>query len=172
MRLGNFAGLAALAVALCPGQGAIAQEKGVCRENAYTERPVNPAKSDLWQMQFSQRDPSLMQQLAGNWYSEVTANINGAQMVNQQIQSFDANGAYGYRDQTCTVGMPQIPCSTNQGYGRWAAIAQGNGGVYVARNFSDLNRQDECAGFTAAFRDANTLVDPQTGQVLMQRANP
>lgn len=160
--------LTALAAALPPA-AARAQQAGVCRENAYTERPVNTAKSDLWQKQFASGDPGLMQQLAGAWYSEQAANINGARMINRQIQTFDASGAYGYQDQTCGLDTPQIPCSTNQGYGRWTALPGQNGMFRVERNFSDLNRQDECAGFTASFANPGTLIDPQTGQVIMQR---
>lgn len=159
---------AVAAAALLPLAGQ-AQDDAVCRENAYDGRPVNPAKSDQWKMQFANRDQALMGQIAGNWYSEVSADIGGNVMVNRQIQTFEASGSYGYQDQTCSPAMPQLPCSQNQGYGRWAAWRLADGTIYVARNFSDLNRQDECAGFTAYLADPDTMLDPATGQVSMQR---
>jgi hypothetical protein len=145
-----------------------AQDAGVCRENAYQGRPVNPGTSERWQMQFAGRDPSLMAALAGRWYSETQANVGGQIMVNRQVQTFDASGAYGYEDQTCSVSYPQMPCSSNQGYGRWAALRQADGSVYVARNVSDLNRQDECTGFSAWMQGPGLLIETTTGGA-MQR---
>jgi hypothetical protein len=159
----------ALACLAAMSTASLAQDDAVCRENAYTGRPENPAKSELWRQQLASRDQGLMNQIAGQWYGEVTANIGGATMINRQYQTFDASGSYGYQDQTCSVDNPQMPCSTNQGYGRWAALPQQGGVFYIARNLSDLNRQDECAGFAAAFADPGHLVDPQTGRLILQR---
>jgi hypothetical protein len=146
-----------------------AQEAGVCRENDVTGRPVNQAKSDLWQRQFAAREQALMNQIAGQWYTEISANIGGAVMISRQYQTYDASGAYGYQDQTCDANNPQMPCSSNQGYGRWAALTQHDGTIYVARTVSDLNNQDACIGFSAIFADPGHLVDAQSGQLILQR---
>jgi hypothetical protein len=147
----------------------LAQEAGVCRENGTDGRPVNQAKSDLWQRQFAAREQALMDQIAGQWYTEITANIGDAVMISRQYQTYDSSGAYGYQDQTCAANNPQMPCSSNQGYGRWAALTQQDGTIYVARTVSDLNNQDACIGFSAVFADPDHLVDAQSGQLVLQR---
>ena len=160
-------GLAAILV--LPTVKAAAQDLGQCRENRLSGAPVNPAKSALWHQQFAARDQALMNRIAGQWVSELISDIDGNRMINRQIQSLDGSGAYGCRDETCALTYPQMPCSTDQGYGRWAALPQQGGSFQLARTVSDLNRQEECIGATMQLQGPDVMLDSQTGQVLAQR---
>lgn len=101
----------------------------------------NPTVSLNWQRTQQAADPHVMQQIAGVYYGEQRDPTG--QMINQIYRSYEANGLWQYRDQTCTIGS-QIPCSQNQGAGQWAAYAQQDGSVFLMVHFSDLSRSNSC----------------------------
>ena len=103
-------------------------------------------------------DPSILPLIVGTWYTE-----NQSPQTNQiqRIYStYDANGLYQYRDQTC--GGTGI-CSQNQGHGSFRAVPRGQQ-FFTMLNFSDLSRQQQCVSDDVSFPNPTTMVG-RTGAV-------
>lgn len=97
-------------------------------------------------------DPSILRFIVGTWYTE-----NRSPQTNQVqrlYSSFDANGLYGYRDQTC--GAMNI-CSQNQGTGSFRAVPRGQQ-FFIMMNYSDLSRQNQCVSDDVSFPNPTTMV--------------
>jgi len=71
-----------------------------------------------------------MQAVAGVYYGEVSS--SDGTMYEQVYRSYEANGLWQYRDQTCpTDNQGYLPCSQNQGAGQWAAYNLADGSIFL-----------------------------------------
>ena len=106
-------------------------------------------------------DPKVMQTVAGVYYGEFPS--PDGRMYEQVYYSYEANGLWQYRDQTCTANnQAGVPCSQNQGAGQWAAYGLNDGSVFLMIHFSDLSRSNTC--FSQTIRLGNGgFVDAGSG---------
>lgn len=140
-------------LALLASSPSLAQnDPTACWDRIEGQVPVNTffnkQLSDYWRQMLQQADGQLMGQIAGVYYGERPS--PDGQYINRQYRSYEANGLFQYRDQTCG-NIAGIPCSENQGTGEWRAVNQGNGATYLMIRFSDLIRTDACAGEQVRF---------------------
>ena len=147
---------AAAAMVFSSPTHAIAQQYQ-CLDNL-SRKPGFPAPPDHqasfnWERLGTMVDQASMQAMVGVWYGE-SRNPQGNQ-IQYIYSSFEANGLYQYRDQTC--GAPNI-CSNNQGHGSFRAARQPDGSILVMINVSDLNRQQQCVSDQVTFPNPNTMV--------------
>ena len=98
----------------------------------------NPTVSMNWQQTLQNADPRAMARLAGVYYMELPN--PQMQMINRAYRDYEANGVWGYQDQTCS----STGCSQNQGAGQWAAYEQRDGSIFLMVHFSDLARTNAC----------------------------
>lgn len=110
--------------------------------------------SQDWQNRFQRTDANAVQMIAGVWYGEIPAPQLG--MIAYIYESFQPNQIFDYRSRTCS----NISCSDSYGTGMYAAETQGDGSIFVTRNFSDNNRRNACSGGYLRFTDRNTMVAP------------
>ena len=135
----------------------------VNRMNPQTSPVYNvpdPQASATWDRLASANDPRAAQALAGTWYMRNVAPQSG--QVQEYYATFDPNGLFQYRDQTCgSTGM----CSRNQGNGQFRAAFENDGSIFYMTNFSDLNRDHQCVSDTVRVQDNSTLVN-RSGNVM------
>jgi len=124
---------------------------------------LNKQMSDFWRQMLKVADPKVMGQIAGVYYGERRS--SDGLYINRQYRSFEGNGLFQYKDQTCTIGST-IPCSENQGTGEWRAANQTDGSTYLMARFSDLNRTSACFGDRISLQNGG-MVDE--GGVFWQR---
>jgi hypothetical protein len=134
----------------------LAQQLSQCLDNL-SRRPGFPAPPDYyasatWAQLPPLADAGILRLLVGTWYTE-----NRSPQTNQVqrlYSSFEANGLYQYRDQTCGAGNI---CSQNQGTGSFRAVPRGQQ-FFIMMNFSDLNRQNQCVSDDVSFPNPATMV--------------
>jgi hypothetical protein len=110
----------------------------------------NPSATQNWMQTRANADGRVMQAMAGLYQSQF--NDPSGQMAEYVRRSYEANGLWGYEDQTCTVNSP-IPCSQNQGAGLWAAYQQPDGTIFLMVHFSDLARSNNCFSQTVQLQN-------------------
>lgn len=143
-------------VALSSAQ-AIAQQTQ-CYDNR--TRGIDAQGTVTWQRLLQTNDPAAMRMLVGTWFNQ---NTNRQLNMTQSIyQTFDPNGLFQYRDQTCG-GMVNT-CSNNYGTGSFRASRQQDGSIFFMTNFSDLNRTNQCVSGQVTFPNQTTMVS-RTGAV-------
>ena len=120
--------------------------------------PADHYSSATWLQMPRFPDPSILPLIVGTWYTE-----NHSPQTNQVqriYSSYEANGLYQYRDQTC--GATNI-CSQNQGHGSFRAVPRGPQ-FFIMINFSDLSRLRQCVSDDVSFPNPTTMVG-RTGSV-------
>jgi len=149
---------ALVAVSLVSAPGAALAQQPSCLDNL-SRRPGAYPPPDLyasatWDRLPNNADPAILRLLVGTWYTENKApQLN---MVQKIYSTFEANGLFQYRDQTCG-SVPGVPCSQNQGTGSFRAV-NNNDRIFVMTNFSDLNRWNQCVSDDVTFPDPTTMV--------------
>jgi hypothetical protein len=141
--------IAALILTAGTVQGALAKDQ--CWDRREGEYPnnmfLNMVMTDQWRDLSGRADSQAMRGMVGVWYGEISAPSLG--MVDRQYRSFEANGLFQYKSQTCG-NIAGIPCSENYGTGQWVAVfADNNGAVQVMMHFDDMTQSDRCGGFVA-----------------------
>ena len=86
----------------------------------------DPQSSFTWNQLAGRNDPRAAQALAGTWVTRYVSPQDGR--VQDYYASFEANGLFQYRDQTC--GGPMDICSRNQGAGEFRAAFQDDGSIF------------------------------------------
>lgn len=103
----------------------------------------NPSVTQNWMQTRQNADAKVMQAVAGVYYGEFPS--SDGTMYQQAYRSYEANGLWGYKDQTCpTDNLGYLTCSQNQGAGEWAAYSLNDGSVFLMIHFSDLSRSNSC----------------------------
>ena len=119
----------------------------------------NPTVTQNWMTTRQHADAQVMQQVAGVYYGGRNFSSDGT-MFNEAQRSYEANGLWQYRDQTCPVNnLGYLQCSQNQGAGLWAGYRQADGTIFLMVHFSDAARSNACFSQTIqldnrGFRDA------------------
>jgi len=103
----------------------------------------NPSVTQNWLQTRRNADPKVMQAVAGVYYGQFPS--PDGRMYEQVYRSYEANGLWQYRDQTCpTDNLGYLTCSQNQGAGLWAAYGLNDGSIFLMIHFSDLSRSNTC----------------------------
>jgi hypothetical protein len=118
-----------------------------------TVRIPDPQSSMTWNQMASSNDPRAVQAMVGTWYSRAVSPQTG--QAQDLYASFEPNGLYQYRDQTCGQGNL---CSNNQGTGEFRAAFQADGSIFYMINFSDLSRDHQCTSDNVRFQGAGMMV--------------
>ena len=145
----NAKWMAALLLMIGTAQGALGKDQ--CWDRREGEYPnnmfLNMVMTDQWRDLQGRADAQAMHGVAGLWYGEIQA--PGLGMVERQYRSFEGNGLFQYKGQTCG-NIAGVPCSENYGTGQWVAVwADTNGAVQVMMHFDDMTQSDRCGGFVA-----------------------
>jgi hypothetical protein len=141
--------VAAFALSLC----ALGVAQDVCLMNS--GKQIDEVRTEYWKFALQHPDQTAMQQVVGTWYFENAVQDGSVQRI---YETFHPDGGFEYSDQTCN-----FTCTQNQGYGMWVANTQADGSIYVLMNVTDLNRTNECTGFSATVQGNQMLTGGNPG---------
>ena len=143
--------LVLLAATLLPAASAAQQQRRIqCYDRVEGNGPgqnaprgnntfLNMVMTDRYRAAQIAQDPQVMAAFAGVWAGQTQA----MGMVDTTYYSFEPNGLFQYKSQTCTPG---VSCSDNYGTGEWTAHMVAAGTIEVMFAWSDMVRTQACGG--------------------------